>query len=87
MKTLTTLLVLIGFTFVYDTTSGRGLVYVNNSSQSGVYLIYPGNHCVFFSESRPPFSEKCDETIERFQKMNPNGIKSKSYIVPAEGPK
>ena len=84
MKTLTTLLLLIGFTFIYDTTSGRGFVYVNNSSESGVWLIYPGNHCLLFSESHPPFSEKCDEVVARFRKMNPNGIKPKSYIAPVE---
>jgi len=87
MKTIATILALIGFTFVYDTTSKSGIVYVNNGSQDAVFLMYPGNHCVMFTDSLRATPEKCTESLERFRKMNPSGITPQSYIVPAEVPK
>ena len=82
-KTLATLLVLIGLTFIYNPASNTGFVYVNTATENYIILVDSNSHVLRYYKALPSGEERLDTGFEKWlqDKIN-KGMPFKSAIIP-----
>ena len=82
-KRLLLAMVILGLTFIYNSSMDTGFVFVNNSASNAIILVDPSTNSLNFYEGNFAGTQRADQGIEKWlDSMMKGGWNFKSSIIP-----